>query len=55
MPLVNPTNKVGAVGFIPLIGEMFYPVTLIKVDLETNEPIRGENNLCIKCNVGKII
>jgi len=52
---VNTTNKVGAVGFIPFIGEPFYPVTLIRVDPNTNEPIRGENNLCIKCEVGKIL
>lgn len=51
--LVNATNKVGAVGFIPFIGEVFYPVTLIRVDPETNEPIRGRDNLCIKCKPGK--
>jgi len=51
---VNTANKVGAVGFIPFIGEPFYPVTLIRVDPDTNEPIRGKNNLCIKCKVGKI-
>lgn len=53
--LVNATNKVGAVGFIPLIGELFYPVTLIRVDPDTNEPIRGKDNLCIKCKPGKIL
>ncbi|XP_022179377.1 long-chain fatty acid transport protein 4-like [Myzus persicae] len=51
--MMNTTNKVGAVGFIPFIGEKFYPVTLIRVDPDTNEPIRGENNLCIKCKVGE--
>jgi len=52
---VNTANKVGAVGFVPFIGEPFYPVTLIRVDPDTNEPIRGKNNLCIKCEVGKIL
>ncbi|CAH1711812.1 unnamed protein product [Aphis gossypii] len=51
--MMNTTNKVGAVGFIPFIGEPFYPVTLIRVDPDTNEPIRGKNNLCIKCKVGE--
>ncbi|XP_060863150.1 long-chain fatty acid transport protein 4-like isoform X1 [Metopolophium dirhodum] len=51
--MMNTTNKVGAVGFIPFIGEPFYPVTLIRVDPDTNEPIRGKNNLCIKCQVGE--
>ncbi|KAE9544580.1 hypothetical protein AGLY_000122 [Aphis glycines] len=51
--MMNTTNKVGAVGFIPFIGEPFYPVTLIRVDPDTNEPIRGKYNLCIKCKVGE--
>ncbi|VVC40326.1 Hypothetical protein CINCED_3A021573 [Cinara cedri] len=51
--MMNTTNKVGAVGFIPFIGEPFYPVTLIRVNPETNEPIRGKNNLCIKCKAGE--
>jgi solute carrier family 27 fatty acid transporter 1/4 len=46
---------VGAVGFIPFIGEPFYPVTLIRVEPDTNEPIRGANHLCIKCEVGKLL
>lgn len=53
--VVNTTNKVGAVGFIPFIGQSFYPVTLIRVDPDTNEPIRGKNNLCIRCKAGKIL
>ncbi|KAJ8927776.1 hypothetical protein NQ314_019725 [Rhamnusium bicolor] len=30
-----------------------YPVTLIKCDEETNEPIRNEDGFCIRCNPGE--
>lgn len=49
---VNGYNKMGAVGYIPWFAVPFYPVTLIKVDSETNEPIRGEDGLCIRCKPG---
>lgn len=31
-----------------------YPVTLIKVEPSTGEPIRDEKGLCIRCEPGKI-
>lgn len=37
---VNINNKVGAVGFISRIAPFVYPVTLIKVDEATGEPVR---------------
>lgn len=52
---VNGYNKMGAVGYVPWFAVPFYPVTLIKVDSETNEPIRGENGLCIACKAGKYL
>ncbi|XP_050545912.1 long-chain fatty acid transport protein 4-like isoform X2 [Daktulosphaira vitifoliae] len=51
--MMNATNKIGAVGFIPIIAQLFYPITLIKVDPVTNEPLRGSNNLCIECEIGE--
>ncbi|CAL7934303.1 unnamed protein product [Xylocopa violacea] len=50
--LVNIDNKVGAVGFVPLYAGSLYPVTLIRVDEETGEPMRGPNGLCIRCKPG---
>ncbi|XP_050545913.1 long-chain fatty acid transport protein 1-like isoform X3 [Daktulosphaira vitifoliae] len=53
--MMNATNKIGAVGFIPIIAQLFYPITLIKVDPVTNEPLRGSNNLCIECEIGDVL
>ncbi|RZF38777.1 hypothetical protein LSTR_LSTR008147 [Laodelphax striatellus] len=51
--LMNGYNKIGAVGYVPWFAVPVYPVTLVKADPETNEPIRGENGLCIKCKTGE--
>lgn len=47
--LVNLDGKLGAVGFMPWFGRPIYPVRLVKCDLETGEPIRDHNGLCINC------
>lgn len=41
----------GAVGFVPRYAEHVYPVSLIKCDEATGEPIRNKDGLCIKCKV----
>ncbi|XP_050433649.1 long-chain fatty acid transport protein 4-like [Adelges cooleyi] len=51
--MMNIANKVGSIGFIPLIAQPFYPLNLLRIDPITNEPIRGKDNLCIKCKVGE--
>uniref|UniRef100_A0A1B0GJ61 Very long-chain fatty acid transport protein n=1 Tax=Lutzomyia longipalpis TaxID=7200 RepID=A0A1B0GJ61_LUTLO len=51
--LANIDNKVGAVGFVPVYAEYLYPVTLIKCDEETGEPIRNSEGWCIKCKPGE--
>ena len=50
--LVNIDNKVGATGFISVLFPFVYPVTLIKLDSVTGEPLRGPKGLCIKCKPG---
>ncbi|PSN39832.1 hypothetical protein C0J52_19191 [Blattella germanica] len=48
--VVNLDNKIGAVGCIPqCVPSFVLPVGLIKVDPNTNEPIRNEKGLCIRC------
>lgn len=49
---MNIDNKIGAVGFVPLFAGSLYPVTLLRVDEETGEPIRGPDGLCIRCKPG---
>lgn len=60
--IINTDNKEGACGFMSLIIPSIYPVCLIKLNEETNEPLRDENDLCLHCTggesgefVGKII
>ncbi len=50
---VNIDNTVGAVGFTTRIAPMLYPVTLIKVDKDTGEPVRDRNGVCIQCGPGR--
>jgi solute carrier family 27 fatty acid transporter 1/4 len=60
---VNIDNHVGAVGFISRIMPFIYPVTLIKVDEVTGEPIRDQRTgLVLRCRpnedgelVGRIV
>jgi len=56
--VVNVTGKEGACGFvsqilpIPLLN-LFYPVSIIRVNEETGEAIRDANGLCIPCGPGE--
>lgn len=48
--IINLDNKVGAVGSFPqFIPSFLLPIGLIRVDPNTNEPIRDKRGLCIRC------
>ncbi|KAL0277432.1 UNVERIFIED_CONTAM: hypothetical protein PYX00_004716 [Menopon gallinae] len=51
--LINIDSRVGAVGFLPRIAHSLYPVSLIKVNQETEEPIRNAKGYCISCQPGE--
>lgn len=51
---VNIDSKVGAVGFTTRIIPSLYPITLIKVDKHTGEPLRDRLGLCVKCEPGRM-
>ncbi|KAL5286698.1 SLC27A4 family protein [Megaselia abdita] len=51
--LINCDNQVGAIGFVPLIAEWLYPVTLVRCDEETGDVIRDDKGRCIKCQPGE--
>ncbi|XP_056630701.1 long-chain fatty acid transport protein 4-like isoform X2 [Diorhabda sublineata] len=60
--IVNIDNTVGAIGFVSRIIPSVYPISIIKVDEHTGEPIRDATGLCMPCKpnepgvfVGKII
>lgn len=49
--IVNITNTVGAIGFISRIIPAVYPISIIKADPATGDPIRGKNGLCQLCDI----
>ncbi|KAK9870445.1 hypothetical protein WA026_008010 [Henosepilachna vigintioctopunctata] len=60
--IVNTDNTVGAIGFVSRIIPSVYPISIIKVDQQSGEPIRNAQGLCILCEpnepgvfIGKII
>lgn len=59
--IINTDNTEAAVGFLTRLAPFIYPVTLIKIDEETGDPLRDEYGMCIPCKpdetgefVGKI-
>eukprot|EP00106_Octopus_bimaculoides_P018088 XP_014785530.1 PREDICTED: long-chain fatty acid transport protein 4-like [Octopus bimaculoides] len=51
--LINIDNTVGAVGYTTRILPFLYPVTLVKVDEYTGEPVRDTNGICVKAKPGE--
>jgi hypothetical protein len=52
----NLDSKIGAVGSLPnFIPQKFFPVAIIRMDDQNEEPIRDENGLCIRCDAGKYL
>ncbi|BES89461.1 AMP-Hypothetical protein enzyme [Nesidiocoris tenuis] len=50
--IANLDNKVGAVGCLPqFLPKFLFPMAIIRIDPETDEPIRGANGLCIRCDI----
>lgn len=53
LPVVNVDDTVGAVGFISRILPKVYPISIIKVDEATGEPVRNSKGLCQTCEPGE--
>ena len=60
--LLNTTGKLGAVGFLSVLVPAVYPMKIIRIDPDTNEPVRNSSGLCELVNynesgelIGKII
>lgn len=51
--IINIDNQPNAIGFVSRIAPCAYPVTLIRVDENTGEPLRDNNGLCVKCEPGE--
>ena len=45
--IANPFSKEGCCGFITRIAPALYPVCVVKIDPDTNEPVRGPDGFCL--------
>lgn len=50
---INYTSKIGAVGRVNFVHRFFFPYTLIKFDIEKEEPVRNSEGLCIEAARGE--
>ncbi|XP_068170096.1 long-chain fatty acid transport protein 2-like [Antennarius striatus] len=48
---INYTSKIGAVGRVNIVHRFFFPYTLIKFDIEKEEPVRNSEGLCIEAAI----
>ncbi|CAK6961560.1 hsFATP2a_ACSVL_like domain-containing protein [Scomber scombrus] len=50
---INYTSKIGAVGRVNPVHRFFFPYTLIKFNIEKEEPVRNSEGLCIEADRGE--
>jgi fatty-acyl-CoA synthase len=60
--MFNFEGKTAAIGRLPWYLEHRFPTALVRFDIETEQPVRGEDGFCIKCEpnevgeaIGKIV
>ncbi|XP_075213342.1 long-chain fatty acid transport protein 4-like [Lycorma delicatula] len=51
--IANIDNRIGAIGFVSRILPMVYPISIIRVEPSSGEPIRNSKGLCIRCEPGE--
>ncbi|XP_071450747.1 long-chain fatty acid transport protein 4-like isoform X2 [Hetaerina americana] len=49
----NIDDTVGAIGFISRIAPWIYPISIVKADPATGDPIRNKHGLCTVCKPGE--
>jgi fatty-acyl-CoA synthase len=52
--LYNCDGKPGAIGRIPAFLAHRFPVALIKLDVETGEPLRNADGFCLRCSANEV-
>jgi fatty-acyl-CoA synthase len=50
----NFDGKVGAVGRIPAWAKRRFSTEVVRFDIETEQPVRGPDGFCIKCEPGEV-
>ncbi|KAH8347801.1 hypothetical protein KR084_001084 [Drosophila pseudotakahashii] len=51
--LINISNRVGAIGFVPVYGSRLYPVQVLRCDEQTGELLKDSQGHCIRCQPGQ--
>ncbi|XP_016930647.3 long-chain fatty acid transport protein 4 [Drosophila suzukii] len=51
--LINITNRVGAIGFVPVYGSRLYPVQVLRCDELTGDLIKDSQGHCTRCQPGQ--
>ncbi|KAG8230143.1 hypothetical protein J437_LFUL010394 [Ladona fulva] len=51
--IANIDDKVGAIGFISRTAPFVYPISIVRADPATGDPIRNDKGLCTVCGPGK--
>merc|ERR1719295_1015760 len=49
----NFSNKVGAVGFVSVLFPFLLPLSIIKINKDTGEPMRNSSGLALVCDTGE--
>jgi len=52
--MFNFDGRLGAIGRAPRYLRKHFNIRLIRFDVETEEPVRGSNGLCVECRPGEI-
>jgi fatty-acyl-CoA synthase len=52
--LFNLDDTPGSVGRVPGWARRIFPITIVRFDLEREQPLRGPDGLCIECAPGEI-
>ena len=56
--LFNFDDTTGTVGRVPRWARRIFPITVVRFDLEREEPVRGPDGLCIECapnEIGEVV
>ena len=52
--LFNVEGKPGAIGRIPPLLAHRFPASIVKVDVDSGDPLRGDGRLCLPCATGEV-
>jgi fatty-acyl-CoA synthase len=52
--LYNCDGKIGAIGRVPAYLAHRFPVALVRSDVDTGEPLRGPDGLCMRCEPDEV-